>query len=127
MNQGEKSHADWTKRLYSRKINREEKKDKTVSFQSTNKEPLIRRYKSTCAERSEYGRSNLECEHYQCLKFFENAKKTLKLAIKLFLQDVEKWISSTVTQALFSGDVVKTAGLNLIFKVSYYEKISRTR
>ena len=36
-----KKHANWTNRFYLEQTNREEKK--TVNFQSTNKESMIRR------------------------------------------------------------------------------------
>ena len=46
MNREEKrhaeSHADWTNRRILEQMNREEKKEKTVGFQSTNKESMIK-------------------------------------------------------------------------------------
>ena len=42
VNDKEKSHANWTKWHILEKIKREEKKDKTVSFQSTKKSLMIK-------------------------------------------------------------------------------------
>ena len=39
----EKSHADWTNRHILEQMNREEKKNKAVSFQSTNKDSMTGR------------------------------------------------------------------------------------
>ena len=40
MNREKKSHADWTNRHIIKQMNNEEKKDKTISFHSTNKESM---------------------------------------------------------------------------------------
>ena len=41
VNREEKSHADWTNRHILEQMNREQKKGKTVSFQSTSKKSMF--------------------------------------------------------------------------------------